>query len=231
LRIRNLLIGAAVFVVVVGSCNARRSAPTADPAGASQALSTASAAPTPTAAVAPSATPSGTTAAAAQEAIIVSKVIDGDTFLLSDGRKIRILGIDSCEANTYGGKEATSMAESQLTNPSNQPITMTSEPGVDLDRFGRHLRYVQLDGHDLGEFMVQYDHTGVYQGKNDAAQEYVARLTAGDVEFSSHPPAGRYCQNPYPSTSGSGGVDVDVPNGNHRDGALTGGFCARKRWC
>jgi endonuclease YncB( thermonuclease family) len=44
-------------------------------------------------------------------------VVDGDTFWTSDGRKIRVLGIDSCEASTYGGTEATAMAKSQLTNP------------------------------------------------------------------------------------------------------------------
>ncbi|MCD2193374.1 hypothetical protein LQ327_08245 [Actinomycetospora endophytica] len=36
---------------------------------------------------------------------------------------------------------------------------------------------------------------------------------------------------PSSSSSSSPDVDVDVDHHNHRDGALTGGYCARKWWC
>lgn len=165
----------------------------------------------------------------------MSRVIDGDTFELVDGRQVRVLGIDSCEAGTYGGQEAKRMAESDLTNPYDAPITMTREPGVDADQDRRLLRYVQLDGYDFGEQMVRYDHTGVYQGRNDAAPDYIARLYAADTEYAANPPAGRSCADPYPPAPTTGNTytyesdddgDVNMP-----DGALTGGYCRGKWWC
>lgn len=180
--------------------------------------------PAPVAAPAPAA-PRG------PETVTVSNVIDGDTSATGDGRKIRVLGVDSCEANTYGGKEATSAAKSQLDNPRG-PVTLTAEPGVDTDRYGRHLRYVQVGG----EAMVGYDHTGVYQGKNDADADHIARLYAQDTRYAMNPPSGRSCEDPYPSAPAASedNVDVDVDRGGHHnmpDGALTGGYCARKWWC
>jgi endonuclease YncB( thermonuclease family) len=200
-RKRNLLIGAAAFVVIVGSFNANYSETTSSSAaspGSASAAHPTTAAPSSSATLAALAAPTSSATAAATptaEAITVTKVIDGDSLQLADGREIRLLGIDSCEASTYGGKEATSAAESALTNPYNQPITMTAEPGVDLDPYDRHLRYVQLNGYDFGESMVKHDHTGVYQGKHDASPQYVRRLYAADAEYSTHPPAGRYCDN------------------------------------
>ena len=47
----------------------------------------------------------------------MSKVIDGDTFQLADGTKVRVLGIDSCEMTTQGGKDAKQFAESAFANP------------------------------------------------------------------------------------------------------------------
>jgi endonuclease YncB( thermonuclease family) len=101
------------------------------------------------------------------EVIVVWRVVDGDTLEISGGRTIRVLGIDSCELNTPDGQQAKGDAESLLA--SRRPITMTAEPGVDTDQYGRLLRYVQLGlGSDFGEEMVKDDHTGVYQGENDA---------------------------------------------------------------
>lgn len=42
-------------------------------------------------------------AASNAQQVTVTKVIDGDSLELSDGRTIRVLGIDSCEMNTPGG--------------------------------------------------------------------------------------------------------------------------------
>lgn len=145
------------------------------------------------------------------EAVKVGRVIDGDTFELADGRLVRLLGIDSCEMDTYGGKEAKKAAEGQLTRPGYASITMTAEPtGDDKDRDGRLLRYVSVNGADFGEFMVRYDHTGVYQGEHDASLEYVDRLYTQDTQFSSKPPSGRECADPNPPVpSGGGGAGID----------------------
>jgi endonuclease YncB( thermonuclease family) len=170
------------------------------------------------------------------EVITVRRALDGDTIELADGQVIDVLGIDSCDPGTYGGDEATQRAQDQLTNPYNQPITMTQEPGVDKGPNGRLLRYIQTTSgkYDFGESQVEYDHTGVLQENNGASRAYMDQLYAHDLEYAEKPPAGRFCTNPYPpSSGGGGGVYVDGDDGDHNmpDGALTGGYCARKWWC
>jgi endonuclease YncB( thermonuclease family) len=224
------IIGAVALVLVVGSCINRQSADQVETSAAA-----ASASASTSAAAVPDEGTSSASVAPVGEAVAVSRVIDGDTFELADGRSVRLLGIDSCEIGTYGGEEAKSMLEGQLTNPYNQPIRLMTEPGVEADQYGRLLRYVSMEGeYDLGEFMVKYDHTGVYQGKGGASKAYVDRLYAADLEYAANPPAGRACADPYAEYRTDTDVDVYVDGDgdfNMPDGALTGGYCARKWWC
>lgn len=226
-----VIIGAVAALALIGMFNSNSDRPTT-PTASTSAARTMAAAPVS----APAATGAATTSATVGVSLNLGRVIDGDTLELADGQRVRVLGIDSCEMGTYGGDEAKSMAESTLTNEYNAPFTLVAEPGApDKDKNGRLLRYITMNGgkFDFGESMVSYDHTGVYQGKNDASPEYVQSLLAKDTEYSTKPPSGRECGNPYPSTS-SGGSDVDVPDvdvPNLPDGALTGGYCARKWWC
>lgn len=106
------------------------------------------------------------------ETVEVSRVIDGDTFVVSGGRHVRVLGIDSCEMDTPGGKAAKAGAEELLDG---RDVTLSREKR-DVDRYGRLLRYVKLgDGGDYGQIMVLATHTGVYEG-GDASDSYVAGL-------------------------------------------------------
>lgn len=108
----------------------------------------------------------------AARTVTVTSVTDGDTFDTSDGQTVRVLGIDSCESSTPRGPEATAEARRLLTG---QVVTLVEEPGVDTDRFGRQLRYVQLPaGGDYGLTIVGAPHTGVYQGNNDAGPAYMS---------------------------------------------------------
>ena len=129
----------------------------------------------------------------------ISDVIDGDTFELTDGRQVRVLGIDSCEIDTPGGREA----ELEALPLQGGDVILRAEPGVDTDRWGRLLRYVQtvVGGGQIGDYglyMVRYDHTGVYQGDNDASDEYVQQLYAADLVYAENPPSGRECGEPDP---------------------------------
>ena len=52
------------------------------------------------------------------EAVTVSRVVDGDTFVLSDGRKVRLIGVNTPEStnrNEEYGKEASQFTSSKLT--------------------------------------------------------------------------------------------------------------------
>lgn len=232
----SLIGGAIVIGILFAACS-----PDDDtPATSAAAPSTSSASSAPSYSASPTTPPMASPIAAAPafagEPVTVTDVVDGDTFKTSDGRTIRVLGIDSCEAGTYGGDLATSDARLKLTSTYDGPVTLTSQVGVDTDQSGRQLRYVQFGSNheDFGEYMVQNDHTGVYQGRNDASADYVARLYSLDTKYSASPPSGRECGDPYPSTPSSGGSSYsydDDDDYNMPDGALTGGYCARKWWC
>lgn len=158
-------------------------------AGAVLALAACGLHPPPPEGTGPDPTDPTATAAATTQTVTVEKVTDGDTFVTTTGHTIRVLGIDSCEATTPGGHQATAAARARLLN---QPVTLTDEPGVDLDPYGRQLRYVQTRGHDFGMDMVGHPHTSVYTGRNDASPHYIAQLRTRDTD-------GRNCTRPAPA--------------------------------
>ncbi|MHC1719194.1 MAG: thermonuclease family protein [Clostridiaceae bacterium] len=77
------------------------------------------------------------------EKAVVSRVVDGDTVVLSDGRRVRFIGLDSPEYTTKiepYGKEASNFTKDRLTG-----ITVYLEKDVsETDKYGRLLRYVWL---------------------------------------------------------------------------------------
>jgi len=77
------------------------------------------------------------------EAAVVSRVVDGDTVVLSDGRRVRFIGVDSPEYTTKiepYGKEASNFTKGRLTGK-----TVYLEKDVsETDKYGRLLRYVWL---------------------------------------------------------------------------------------
>ncbi|MFC5139613.1 thermonuclease family protein [Actinomycetospora rhizophila] len=110
----------------------------------------------------------------------VLEVIDGDTFRLTSGDEVRVLGIDSCEATTPGGRRATDAARARLVGA---PVTLAAQPGVDRDRYGRMLRYVTAGGSDFASSMVTMDHTAIYtDGRNDASPTVQATLRRLDAD-------------------------------------------------
>lgn len=156
------------------------------------------------------------------QVVSVTRVIDGDTFEVSTGKQVRVLGIDSCEMSTQGGVEAKQWAENTLAG---RTVTLTQEPGVDLDKYGRQLRYVATDAGDFGEMMVFYPHTGIYAGHNDASAAYVNDLRSSDV-------SGRDCTGvlapaPVKDTNVYVRGGDDDHHGRHR---LWHKVC-RHRWC
>ena len=78
----------------------------------------------------------------------VLRVIDGDTIELTDGRKIRYLGVDTPEKNECFHHQA-SIKNTLLvmTGNYNRPNKVRLYKGkVDKDRYGRYLRYVTAMG-------------------------------------------------------------------------------------
>lgn len=130
------------------------------------------------------------TAPAPEQEATVERVIDGDTFVLEGGDRVRVLGIDSCEMSTPVGTDAKKQAEQLL---SGQTVVLHSEEGVDRDYYDRLLRSVELSsGRDFGGVMVEETHTGVYGGRNDLNDDQLEWLRRIDADN------GMQCGEPEP---------------------------------
>ena len=173
-------IAAGVFGLVAVTDLAGSSVPPAGTVASSSTLPASSGAASSGAipAAAPSVAPAVAGPAAVSASVI--DVIDGDTFRLASGDEVRVLGIDSCEAATPGGGRATAAARARLLSA---PVTLTAEPGVDRDRYGRMLRYVGVGGTDFASSMVTQDHTAIYtRGRNDASTAVQSTLRRLDTD-------------------------------------------------
>lgn len=74
-----------------------------------------------------------------REPVDVSRVIDGDTLELEDGRQVRLLGINTPEVNEFLYKEATDYLKQLLAD---KQIALES---FGQDKYGRTLGYVYAD--------------------------------------------------------------------------------------
>ena len=80
----------------------------------------------------------------------VTKVVDGDTIWAARGAervKVRLIGIDTPEVGQCGFAEASRNLRAIIGG---QRVTLTPGAQTDLDRYGRLLRYVDVNGVDAG---------------------------------------------------------------------------------
>jgi micrococcal nuclease len=81
------------------------------------------------------------------EIAVVASVYDGDTLSLRDGRRVRLLQIDTPELGS--GECYSRAARTALLNlaPPGKTVVLESDPTLDrTDRYGRLLRYVKHNG-------------------------------------------------------------------------------------
>lgn len=87
----------------------------------------------------------------------VTKVIDGDTIQLEDGRKIRYIGIDAPETNDPRrkvecfGQEAKKKNKEMVVGKSVRLEKDVSE----TDKYGRLLRYAYIDNIFINDYLVR----------------------------------------------------------------------------
>ena len=109
--------------------------------------------------------------AAATVAYAVTDVVDGDTIHVvgPDGGeiKVRVIGIDAPERGVCGADLATE-AMTAMVGGKSVTLTMGGD-GEDLDRYGRALRYVDVDGQDAGLTLIQY---GLARARYDSRDGY-----------------------------------------------------------
>jgi len=128
------------------------------------------------------------------EYLIVTKVIDGDTFKMSNGEKVRLLGIDTPEKfdsdkldrqTDRSGRyketikklgEASSEYVRKLVE--GKKVKLVREPGYDdKDKFGRSLRYIYLeDGMFVNAKILEDGYANIYYSKQISKMDEFKRL-------------------------------------------------------
>lgn len=102
-------------------------------------------------------TPTPTTSPNSTESATVSRVIDGDTIVLSDGRQVRYIGIDTPETKDPRrpvgcfGEEAYQKNKELVEGKTINLVKDVSE----TDQFGRLLRYVYVGEIFVNEYLVR----------------------------------------------------------------------------
>ncbi len=80
----------------------------------------------------------------------VTKIIDGDTFDIASGERVRLIGIDTPERGEFYYSEATAHLASLIADGDVTLVADVSE----RDRYGRLLRYVYVDDLFVNEKMI-----------------------------------------------------------------------------
>lgn len=90
------------------------------------------------------------------EIATVSAVIDGDTVTLLDGRKVRYVGIDAPETRSSDAQVKCFHAQATAENTRlvlNKTVQLLKDTR-NIDKYGRLLRYVYVDGTFVNEQLV-----------------------------------------------------------------------------
>lgn len=112
-------------------------------------------------------------------AAIVAWVVDGDTLDLRDGRRVRLLQVDTPEIGTGECYSHKARAELVALSPPGTSVTLEVDPALDrVDRYGRILRYLGAAGRNLNVELVRRGAAApyFYRGERGA---YAAVLLGG----------------------------------------------------
>ena len=106
----------------------------------------------------------------------VIRVIDGDTVVIAGDERVRLIGIDTPENGQCGFDEAKQAIEKLLASGS---ATFYSGTTSDKDKYDRLLRYIEVEGIDVGLNLIsngfaiaRYDSRDGY-GPHDRESEYI----------------------------------------------------------
>jgi len=101
-----------------------------------------------------------------QQEITVVQVVDGDTLVISTGETVRLICIDTPErGEEYYAETSNKLSELTL----NKPVTLIKDMS-ETDRYGRLLRYIEVDGVDVNKQMVLSGFAKVYRYAPDTAR-------------------------------------------------------------
>lgn len=86
----------------------------------------------------------------------VARAVDGDTLELTDGKKVRLLLVDTPET-TNGKTDCFGQQAAQFTadKVTGKPIELSYDEAGCTDRYGRTLAYVKVGGLDLNRALAE----------------------------------------------------------------------------
>jgi len=79
----------------------------------------------------------------------ITKVIDGDTYIIDYKQRIRLYAVDSPEATQTYGREAKKYVEKLLLHKKVRLAT------IKTDKYGRTIAKVYINGKDLSEILIE----------------------------------------------------------------------------
>ncbi len=106
---------------------------------------------------------------------LVTKVVDGDTFLVEGGRTIRILGIDADEKGYPCYESAKQKLESKILGKVVELVSL----GQDKDRYCRFLRQVKTEKDDIALYLLR---EGEVVARTGISSEYDRLLEIAERE-------------------------------------------------
>lgn len=157
----------------------------------------------------------------ASSPIVVTRVIDGDTVDVTGGDRVRLIGIDSPEKGQCGFTEAQQALASMVEG---KAVKLIPGARTDTDRYGRLLRYIEIDGIDANLRMIQQGHAIARfdsldgYGRHPRQDAYRSADAGtppwGDCSASSESPAANTPNffAPPPDTPGGSGGEVYYAN-------------------
>jgi len=120
----------------------------------------------------------GRTVSTAPSPCVVSRVVDGDTFYCRDGRKVRLIGVDSPElAQGAPGRQARDALGRLLLQGS---AVRLEEDAAPTDRYGRVLAWVWSDAGLVNEALVRGGWAVLYTVPPNV--KYVSRIERAQKE-------------------------------------------------
>ena len=93
-----------------------------------------------------------------KETIYVQEVIDGDTFILSNGDHIRLIGANTPEKGEYYYDEATEVVKDLILN---REVILKSDINS-KDKYRRYLKYVYVDDIFVNQYIVENGYARSY---------------------------------------------------------------------
>jgi micrococcal nuclease len=126
--------------------------PVATPSASSESSPTVSPSPSALPTQAPTAPPvASPSPQVTTDTTLVTRIIDGDTFEIEGGKKVRLIGIDTPEVGECYYTEAKDRLSALILQKQVKMVKDVSE----TDRYGRLLRYVYLEDSLVNEMMVR----------------------------------------------------------------------------